>query len=1283
MSNDSTRDRRLEEILHAYLQSEDSGQAPSRNVLLREHPEFATELAAFFADQDELARITRDITPPPLAAADDAEAATIAPGESSAHLPGEMIRYFGDYELLNELARGGMGVVYRARQVSLNRFVALKMILAGQFASPDDVRRFHTEAEAAANLDHPNIVPIYEVGEYQGQHYFSMKLIDGRSLAAAGGTALTEASSERAALKATATLIATIARAVHHAHQRGIIHRDLKPGNILLDANGEPHVTDFGLAKRVEGDSKLTRSGAIVGTPSYMAPEQARGERGLSVAADVYSLGAILYEMLTGRPPFQADTPLDTVLQVLEQEPKQPRSIDPRIERDLETICLKCLEKNPYSRYPSAEALAVDLQRWLSGEPIQARPTSKAERMMKWVRRRPALAALLVVIVVALAALVGGGARFTFLLDAALRAEAKARRDAVDEAEAANTARELAEAREKESRRLLYIAQIRLVPQEYEANSLGRVRELLKTSSTVSPGMDDQRGFEWYYWSQLVNRELLTIKGHTDSVTSVVFSPDGRRIVSGGWDNLVKVWDANTGSEMRTLERHMDWVLSVAISADGRSIASASQDNNVTLWSFDGKKNLTLRGHTGGVRSLAFSPDCRQIATGSYDNSVKVWNAGTGEELLTFRRHVSMVECVAFSPDSTRIASGSRDGTLKMWDAATGREVFKFRGHDDPLTCIAFSPDGRWIASGSADKTVKIWETSGGQEKLTLNGHRAAILSVAFSPDGLRIATGSEDSSCGIWDAMTGKEILTLDGHAGWVTSVAFSPDGRRIASGSRDRTVKLWNATSGEDSLKGHAGEVTSIAFSPDSSRIVSGSADSTVKVWDSIGLCEILTLKGHTTPVVSVAISQDGHRIASADTDGIIVWDAVSGQQMKWIPGRRFNWPSSCGLAFSPDGQRIVSGDSSRGLTIYDVVNGNELLTLPLGRVGGVAFSPDGSLIACGGDDGKVVILEASSGRVIHELEGHIGSVASVSFSPDGQRIATAGTDGTVRIWDSSSAREIVVCNGHRAKIQSITYSPNGQRIASGSNDHTVKLWNTESGQELLTLKGKTKAVANSVAFSPDGRRVALGSTDGTVRIWESSVTVDELQQRQIVFLVHELYARLALRSDVLAELLKDTRFDSDSREYALKVAQSRSENAGQLNDDAWRVVREPGDTRENYALALRKISEAASLVPKSHDYLYTLGVAQYRVGRYEDALNTLKVSDEANTARDRPHPGDKAFIAMAQTQLGRKVDAKKILDQLRVLMRQPFWAEDAEAQGFLREAAELIEGKPSQQK
>jgi WD40 repeat protein/tRNA A-37 threonylcarbamoyl transferase component Bud32 len=1006
-----SRDQRVDAIIAAYLEAVDAGRAPDRQELLARHPELAGELEAFFADHDRVDQLAQPLRLPSLPPSQKtepeegvtgiygaAQPATLASGETPLIGPplGTKVRYIGDYELLDELGRGGMGVVYKARQGKLNRLVALKMILAGEYVGEKDVARFRTEAEAVARLQHPNIVQIFEVGEHDGHPYFSLEFVDGGSLAQKlDGTPLPPQKAAR--------LMETLARAMHAAHQAGVVHRDLKPANVLLTADGTPKITDFGLAKKLDADAGQTQSGAIMGTPSYMAPEQAGGKsKEIGPAADTYALGAILYELLTGRPPFKASTPLDTVLQVVGDEPVPPRKLQSKTPRDLETICLKCLQKAPGKRYATAADLAEDLRRFQAQVPIQARPVGRLERGVKWAKRRPAVAGLLAALVLAALGLVGGGAWFTISLQNALGA-------AKDSAQAERLAKEKAEW-------LAYAGQIALAQREWQDGSVGQARDLLAASQV------NLRGWEYDYLATLFNKNQRTLRGHTSRVTSVAFSPDGNRLASGSADNTVKVWDARTGLETLTLKGHSGQVNCVAFSPDGKRLVSSSDDDTIKVWDAQtGRETITLNRHNGSVRSVAFSPDGKRLVSGEWDGAIVVRDAQTGKETFTLKAHTQPVNSIAFSADGKRLVSCSGDNTVKVWDTQTGKETLTLRAPTTMPNSVAFSPNGKWLVSGGEDGTIKVWDAHTGQEILTLKGRTGPVLSVAFSPDGKRLVSGGDnDGAIKMWDAQTGQAIFTLKGHTVYVRSVAFSPDGKRLISGSEDGTVKVWDAHTSQEplTLKGHIGWVRSVAFSPDGKRLVSGGQDGTLKVWDARTGQQILTLKGHNAGSLSAAFSLDGKRLVSVgDNDGAIkMWDAQSGQETLILKGNvRFMVRS---VAFSPDSKRLVSGSWGGAIVVWDAQTGQETLALDGydGFVSSVAFSPDSKRLVSGGFDSTVKVWDAQTGQELLNLKGQtlgVGSMAysvtSVAFSPDGKRLVSGSWDGTIKVWDADRAAEL----------------------------------------------------------------------------------------------------------------------------------------------------------------------------------------------------------------------------------------------------------------------------------
>jgi WD40 repeat protein len=1000
------------------------------------------------------------------------------------------------YEILGELGRGGMGVVYKARQTALKRLVALKMILAGSHAGQPELERFRREAEAVARLQHPHIVQIHEVGEAEGRPYFSLEYVAGGSLAhRLNGTPLPASQAAR--------LVETLALAIHAAHQQGVVHRDLKPANVLLTADGQPKITDFGLAKLLEGDAGQTETGAVMGTPSYMAPEQAWGKskvKTVGPVADVYALGAVLYELLTGRPPFRAETPLETLYQVVAEDPVPPSRFLPKVSRDLETICLKCLEKEPRKRYASALALADDLRRFLEGKPIQARPIGRVARLVKWAKRHPAATAFL-------AAVTGFGLlSFVQWREAeAQRGEAVTQREQADiqrdlarkGQEAAQKSANVAEVRRREAdkakrleaeqrrkaeaalernRTLLCFANVGLAERAWLANNLGAARQHLDDCPR------DLRGWEWDYVRGLCYGDLLTIT-LPHPAYDAAFNHDGSLV----------------------------------------ACASAAPDGKDGVCLYDsesGKRVRPFSGHTGPVGLVRFSPDGRLVVSMSRERGeIKLWDPSTGKVRHSFQMRA--VGDVVFSPDGGLLAAGGdvspqADGQeraeIRVWRVDTGEPAAAWPGPESPIKSLAFSPDGKRLVTGGGylrKGEVKVWDVAGRKEVLSFDRHSSSVFAVACSPDGKRIATGGYDHIIYLWDAETGRVLFTLGGHRSVISGLAFSHDPKHplLASASWDQSAKVWDAGTGQEmyTLRGHARAVTGVAFDREDQRLVTTSRDRTVKLWSAgRGSQAVEMAAAGSIVVTSLAFHPRGRRLAAAARlgDTVFLWQPNMGVPYGTRAGR------DC-VAYSSDGKLLAAAvDENRQhvVKVYDAEHDATLLTLTgfKGEIASVAFSPDDRLLATAGRDGIARLWEVPGGKLRLSLERHKLSVNSVTFTPDGKRLVTGGGDRSVRLWDVKGGRELRALDGLPWAVMQVAVSRDGKHLAAalGEYDKPGEVWvweldKIDQGGTPLRLRGHNDWVT-CVAFHPQGKRLASGSYDKTVKIWDLATGLEAFALR-----------------------------------------------------------------------------------------------------------------------------------------------------------------------------------------
>jgi WD40 repeat protein len=965
------------------------------------------------------------------------------------------VRYFGDYELMEELGRGGMGVVYRARQASLNRFVAVKMLLHGEFSDEAFVWRFKTEAEAAAQLDHPNIVPIYEIGEHEGLHYFSMKLIGGGNLAQ-------EMTRESFSVERAAKLVGTITRAVHYAHQRGVLHRDLKPHNILLDEEGQPHLTDFGLAKILERDTGLTVSETVLGSPAYMAPEQAAGKtKHLTTSADIYSLGAILYALVTGRPPFQAGTAVGTLRQVIENEPVKPRQINKSIDLDLETICLKCLEKEPQQRYGSAQSLADDLERWQAGEPIRARPLGEMEKLWRWGRRNPGIATLSAAVILLVVTLALGSTLASMRIK---RAERNTIEKLYDSYLA--TARAVRGNRREGQRfeSLETVAKAATIHSSLELRN--EAIACLATTDVRFRDHHESPGYDHEYWDPQLERRayienggrlrVLAVRDNTESFFASnlggvqwihALSPGGRYIALTRLDGRNAVWDIDKSEERVT---NILQLVSAVFSADGQMVFASCQDGQLRRFALDPVHELPSLPIKRAYHLIRPSPQAGWLAgyeEGGKDLEVRDVRDGS---LLSTLSQPSRVGSFAWSSDGVDLAVGCYDGRIFIWNALTGEKKQELRAHQHAVTSVGLSHSGWLLGSSGWDGQFKLWELA--PERLLLAAAGASY-QICFSADDCRLGYLQRGHETGLLEVTGGPIFRRLNCRAspnGGSLSIDVSPDGRLLAATFAEG-VRIWADQRTENPFFLPTPDCYSAIFAPDGTNLITSGLN-------GVALWPMHSISGETVDELHIGPRQ-------TIQDGI-----------------QFNY-----AALSVDGRWVAGANpAAQAVSVYEVHHPSNRFGLgsqPSPQF--VSISPDGHWVAGGNFKGSgVKVWEFESKMLICDLP--TGSSTWGTFSPNNRWLATSGTN--IDLWETGSWKhKYSIGRTQNEASTSLAFSPDGGTMAILDRPAIIRLVAVDTGEVLANLEAPDSANIWYLRFSPDSSQLFALEWNQQVQVWD----------------------------------------------------------------------------------------------------------------------------------------------------------------------------------------------------
>lgn len=1212
-------------------------------------------------------------------------------------------RIFGNYELLDEVARGGMGVVYKARHAHLHRIVALKKILTAELASPAEVHRFQTEADAAAGLEHPNIVPIYEVGSLDGRHYYTMKLIEGGSLKE-------HSLHLRGRYRDIARLLALVADAVQYAHSKAILHRDLKPANILLSSDHqsdpgvwnyehvEAFVTDFGLAKRLECDSEQTRSDALLGTPAYMSPEQAvGGSRRIGTAADIYGIGAVLYELLTGHPPFTADSVLVMLTKVQHEEAVPPRQIVSSVPRDLETICLKCLQKDPHHRYLSASALADDLRRFICDRPITARPIGSLERFAKWVRRRPAIASLMALLL--LVGMIGAGLVIWQWQSAVFHEREK------DKALKGVQSSLLA------MRRSDYFQRIARADLELAAYNSDFATQILDSCP------EDLRDWEWGYLKGQCHSELLKIDAHASEATAVQFSPDGKRLATGGYDGKVHLWELLNSKSLFTIQFPSLFIRTILFHPDGNKIYVSGGDwtkpksGAAGIWDASTGKHLaTLEGVKGSIWRLAVSRDGSTLAA-TQAKSIVLWDANSGKT----RREIPFsveTQSVAFSPDGKHLAVGLRDGEIHIVSLDEKNQPVKFAADGDvEIRDLAFNHNGTQLVSSSYTGQVRLWQVARRSYK-QLHYDSNRIESVTFSPDGKFIAGGSTGGPIFLWSATgsrRGKAYRVLTGHAKETNRVTFSPGSKLLASVGWDGKARIWDVTElPTPSVEMGRSGLHSLEILPDGKQFITAAKPPDIQsrighiaLWDASAGKVISTFEARKGGYDAMAMRNDGKLIAIAIGREVILWEMPSQKILgKWTA----HDADIAAMTFQPGTQELITTSNDITVKLWstcDTVPVKPRLVLSLSNMP-TALAADRVSVTCGCNNGEIIHWDSETGKLLDSWTEHKEAVTSLTYRPESNQIASAGLDQTVRVRDLSTCRTILSLHAHQAEVTSLTYNATGSRLITCGVDGNVIIWDATTAEPIINFRRQiNKPVI--VKFSGDNQRlIALqgrkqfGSTKTSancfVRIWETYDPNRDGHEQLRQAMIADIHAvepfkqkapsalplsakdnpsKLALQAWSHAEAGRWKEADADSikaveygaipgviendgfyltwlriafgnREEYLKACSEIQERYGvtvkahTAYAAAWLIVQRHDGDNNGYDHALRLAQHAVELEPKSPWHWETLSLAYLRNKDWQHAIDAAKKVSELS----KIGLGTEFFVcAMACWQMGDK--------------------------------------------